>query len=295
MILDPNDAQVPPSDNGEWDNPGEGSVNGMGSDKLNDGGQSGRGAWLRRAVNHLLRQPPVFEPNAALHPLAAVGLTLAILALSLAAGAAAIQLAPLIGDDPALLPLLSLLGAQFASVVLTIAAAGIGRSKPRKALALDQVPGGAATYIVALAVLLAGVGALTLASWLIDASSLTGDLAPFKVLVDSSYWWLALIAVGVGAPLMEELLFRGLLLTSLASSRIGFIGASLLSTALWTILHAGYSVFGLAAVLLVGLYFCWLVWRTGSTRVALFCHAVYNTAIVLVLMMVDLPVPASAG
>ena len=40
---------------------------------------------------------------------------------------------------------------------------------------------------------------------------------------------------------------------------------------------------GIAEVFLIGLLFSWLLWRTGSLRVALFCHALYNSLIVLVL------------
>ena len=40
---------------------------------------------------------------------------------------------------------------------------------------------------------------------------------------------------------------------------------------------------------LIGLFFSWLLWRTGSLRVAIFCHALYNSLIVLVLRHVPLP------
>jgi membrane protease YdiL (CAAX protease family) len=49
---------------------------------------------------------------------------------------------------------------------------------------------------------------------------------------------------------------------------------------------------GLADVFANGLLFCWLLWRTGSLRVPLFCHAAYNGAIVLALLLVGLPAPA---
>ena len=63
----------------------------------------------------------------------------------------------------------------------------------------------------------------------------------------------------------------------------------LISTALWTALHAGYSAVGIVEVFLIGLFFSWLLWRTGSLRVAIFCHALYNSLIVLVLRYVPLP------
>ena len=114
------------------------------------------------------------------------------------------------------------------------------------------------------------------------------DLRPFVRLFGDS-WLLALLVVGVGAPLSEELLFRGFLLSALARSRLGFWGGAVLSTALWTSLHAGYSAVGIVEVFLIGIFFSWLLWRTGSLRVAIFCHALYNSLIVVVLSYVPLP------
>jgi membrane protease YdiL (CAAX protease family) len=57
-------------------------------------------------------------------------------------------------------------------------------------------------------------------------------------------------------------------------------------------LHAGYSAVGLVEVFSIGLIFSWLLWRTGSLWVPIFCHAVYNILVVLVLRLADLPPPA---
>jgi membrane protease YdiL (CAAX protease family) len=46
---------------------------------------------------------------------------------------------------------------------------------------------------------------------------------------------------------------------------------------------------GLAEVLAIGLFLSWLLWRTGSLRVTIFCHGLYNLLIVLALRLVDLP------
>ena len=63
----------------------------------------------------------------------------------------------------------------------------------------------------------------------------------------------------------------------------------MVTTSLWTALHAGYSLAGIVEVFLIGLFFSWLLWRTGSLRVPIFCHALYNSLIVLVLRHVPLP------
>ncbi len=105
-----------------------------------------------------------------------------------------------------------------------------------------------------------------------------GDLRLFRDLLQARAG-LALLAIGIGAPLSEELLFRGFLFSGLAKSRLGLVGAAVLTALLWTSLHHGYSIFGLIEVLAIGLYFSWLLVRTGSLWVTMFCHAVYNTVI----------------
>ena len=52
------------------------------------------------------------------------------------------------------------------------------------------------------------------------------DLRPFVRHAQRAEWVLALLVVGIGAPLSEELLFRGFLLSALARSRLGFAGAA---------------------------------------------------------------------
>ena len=47
------------------------------------------------------------------------------------------------------------------------------------------------------------------------------DLRPFVQLFATSDWLLALLVIGVGAPLSEELLFRGFLLSALAQLAAG--------------------------------------------------------------------------
>jgi uncharacterized protein len=113
----------------------------------------------------------------------------------------------------------------------------------------------------------------------------------FSDLLHGEMGILALIAIGIGAPLSEELLFRGFLFSGLAKSRLGLLGTGILTAVLWTALHIGYSIFGLIEVVAIGLYFAWVLVRTGSLWVPIFCHAVYNTVIGLVLYFVTLPPP----
>ncbi len=135
-------------------------------------------------------------------------------------------------------------------------------------LALRPAAGGWRAYagaILALAILqiaLSGVQYMT------SPRDLYADLRPFVELVRGPDGALAAAVIGIGAPLSEELLFRGFLLSALAQTRLGFWGAALIATALWTSLHIGYTAIGIIEVSLIGLFFSWLLWRTGSLRVA---------------------------
>jgi membrane protease YdiL (CAAX protease family) len=116
-------------------------------------------------------------------------------------------------------------------------------------------------------------------------ADLLEDLQLYVRLMRSSAAVPTALAVGIGAPLSEELMFRGLLLPALALTRLGFAGAAIVATALWTALHWGYSITGLIEVAIFGLLLSWLFWRTGSLRVPLFCHALYNGLLLLGLCL----------
>lgn len=87
-----------------------------------------------------------------------------------------------------------------------------------------------------------------------------------------------LVLAVVLAPLWEEMTFRGFLLSALAKSRLGIVGGGLVSNTLWTLLHASYSLPALLSVFAAGLVITWLVWKTGSLRIAIVTHAMVNAS-----------------
>src|SRR5262249_355551 len=117
-----------------------------------------------------------------------------------------------------------------------------------------------------------------------------GDLKSFTAPLHSDAAALFAAVMVVGAPLSEELLFRGFLLGALAQSRLRFGGAALLSTVAWTALHIGYSVLGLVEVYIAGLLFSWLLWRTGNLWVPIVCHGIYNTVMLALVWLLPLAV-----
>ena len=124
---------------------------------------------------------------------------------------------------------------------------------------------------------------LNLITYAVAPDQVAGDFFLYQSLARSTAIVPVGLAIGLGAPLSEELMFRGFLLSSLAATRLGFWPAAALTSFGWTLLHIDYSIVGLAEVFVIGIYFSWLLQRTGSVWPLLFCHAVYNSCLLMVL------------
>jgi hypothetical protein len=74
-----------------------------------------------------------------------------------------------------------------------------------------------------------------------------------------------------------------------SKSFLGPIGAILLTSAVWTLLHTQYSWFFLAQTFLVGLIFGYWRYRAGSTWLPVITHGARNTAVMaqIALMVTD--------
>jgi membrane protease YdiL (CAAX protease family) len=184
-------------------------------------------------------------------------------------------------------PLATLAVRQAIAVVLTLLASALLGGRAREVLALGS-PGPTSIYLRALLLMAVLQAIVSAVQYVLLPQDIYADLRLLVPLLDEQ-WALALAVVGLGAPLSEELLFRGFLLSALARSRLGFARGALLTTSLWTALHAGYSQAGILEVFTIGLFFSWLLWRTGSLRVPIFCHALYNVLIALILRLMPPP------
>jgi uncharacterized protein len=243
------------------------------------------------AEGGLIRGPATYVPRTPWGPVQALAVGLLIVVLSAGVMLASGLLSRLAGpgawrQDPSELAALGIW--QVSTVLLTLVVSSMRGGRLGEVLALGAPAGGPLVYVRALLAMACLQVLVSLVQYSWFQHDMYSDLRPFVRLFGDS-GLLALLVVGVGAPLSEELLFRGFLLSALARSRLGFWGGALLSTTLWTSLHAGYSAVGIVEVFLIGIFFSWLLWRTGSLRVAIFCHALYNSLIVVVLRYVPLP------
>ncbi len=242
--------------------------------------------------------PPAYQPRTGWPAGAAVGAGVAI--FGIAAGLATMLVgASQIGADTAPAPHTSagdvftnmvwLNAMQAVIVVLTVLAAGFFGSRRLDALALRAPAQGYGVIPKALAVMTLGIACYAVLVAILSPQDFIRDMQPFQRMIRSDARLLVLTAVGIGAPLSEEILFRGFLFSAIAKTNAGPLGASFATTAVWAALHGGYSTFGVIQVALIGLFFCWLLLRTGSLLVPLLCHAIYNTTVVLVLAFLPLP------
>ena len=125
---------------------------------------------------------------------------------------------------------------------------------------------------------------LSLLSFTFFRDDVLKDLALFRNIMADVPLIIPFLALTIGAPVSEELLFRAYLLGQLSQTRMGFAGASIFASLGWTFLHIGYSTVGLIEVFAAGLVFSWVLWRTGSIWVPIVFHAIYNTVVMVVIL-----------
>ncbi len=85
--------------------------------------------------------------------------------------------------------------------------------------------------------------------------------------------WVALV---VGAPVFEEMFFRGFLFEGMRRSRLGDTGAIALTALGWTSIHLQYGSYELAVVFAGGVMLGIVRLRTGSLWAPMMFHALFN-------------------
>ena len=185
-----------------------------------------------------------------------------------------------------------LLSFQIATVLLTALMAGVARG--RGPMLGWHPPIGHMSWLQPLIIVIAVSAISTVIAFSFFAEIVARDLAPIRKMIDAAPLWLAFITLAIGAPLSEELLFRGYLLHRLMQTRLGFWGGALIANTGWTMLHFDYSWLSLADVFLAGLLFSWALWKTRSIWVPIAFHALYNATVFFFLLIpsTNTPVPA---
>jgi uncharacterized protein len=91
-------------------------------------------------------------------------------------------------------------------------------------------------------------------------------------------WLFALVfpSIAIGAPLAEELIFRGQLFSALSQTRFGVAGTTLVTALLWSLLHVTEPWLSIGLIFIMGLIFGWMMYRFGSLWVTIAAHGVWN-------------------
>lgn len=94
------------------------------------------------------------------------------------------------------------------------------------------------------------------------------------------------LGVGIGAPLVEEFIFRGMLWRGWRASRLGLPGTLILTSFLWALPHVQYPVVTICYIFVLGLVLGLAREKTGSIWVPVWMHALNNgIATIQMLMM----------
>lgn len=84
------------------------------------------------------------------------------------------------------------------------------------------------------------------------------------------------IAVGISAPFFEEILFRGFFFEGLRNSIFGTLGAILLTSASWAIIHMQYEWFEIISIFFIGILLAIAKLKTKSLYVPIAMHMLMN-------------------
>lgn len=176
-----------------------------------------------------------------------------------------------------------LLAFQLVAVILSLLLARHFERRGVAVVSFDWPVRGVRTLTAAIVTVVALALAYGVCVYLLDPKAFASDMGPFSSMMRTRVWWSMLLAAGIGAPIAEEVLFRGLIYGTLARSPLGRAPSAVLSAAAWAGLHTNYSLYGVIAITLIGIYLAMLRDRTGSLVAPIACHAAYNSLIMLTL------------
>jgi len=174
---------------------------------------------------------------------------------------------------------------------LTLLAARRYGASAARVLALGPPPDGMRAYLAGMLIAAAATAlwfGVLLTGW---SDAVLEDIRPYTDLMQRERSWLMPPILCLLAPVAEELLFRGFLLSALAKSRLGLAGAALVTSAAWTALHVNRTSLALVQIFLSGLLLSALLARTGSLRIPILCHVLFNLGVSFVVIVLGLPDP----
>ncbi|MHC5113049.1 MAG: lysostaphin resistance A-like protein [Planctomycetota bacterium] len=140
--------------------------------------------------------------------------------------------------------------------------------------------GVAAMLLVWPVLAVVGWGLIAIVEWIDGAPPDPIAHETLRVLVESPAdgWYAALVfIVVVGAPVTEELLYRGLLQEAMRRSALGAWAAIMVTAAIFALMHVGITTPHTLVLLFgLGVGFGWVYERTGRLTAPIAMHALFN-------------------
>ncbi len=142
----------------------------------------------------------------------------------------------------------------------------------REYLSLNQVP--AKTYLAWTAIVLVFVIVSDGASWILGKSIVPEVMIEaYRTAVVPPLLWGAII---IAAPVFEELFFRGFFFRGIQQSRLGNVGAVLITSFFWSIIHMQYDLSIIVWIFLLSILLGIARARSNSTYLTIALHALLN-------------------
>jgi uncharacterized protein len=132
----------------------------------------------------------------------------------------------------------------------------------------------------------AGLAVWTVFSGALDLV-LGRDMSPWMLAIyrsaqsDGSLIWLWL-AIGVPAPIGEEVLFRGFMFRGLVHAPRDAVPSIVLISLIWSLLHIQYDLFDITEIFVLGLLLGLVRWSTGSTTLTIILHTLSNLVALMI-------------
>lgn len=128
-------------------------------------------------------------------------------------------------------------------------------------------------YVIMLFPMVTFVNALSMIFVENTVSAISGDVLKMPM-------WVMILSIGILGPLVEEIVFRGVILQSY--QRTGrIVGSILLSSVLFGMMHMNFNQFAYGAVM--GIMLALLYEATGTITASFIAHATFNTIEVVMM------------
>ena len=102
------------------------------------------------------------------------------------------------------------------------------------------------------------------------------EISPFGSAKESVGLFILLVGGCIAVPLMEEFVVRGFMFRGWSQSFLGPVGAIVLSSILWAMIHIQYDWFGRFWIFVTGLALGHFRWRSNSTWLTVMVHSAIN-------------------